>query len=82
MSNSPLYRTLRASLTEIAKRQRLLHRAALRTLLAGAETKAARNDAMAQAYIEHGYTLAEISKEVGLHYATISRIIKSVEKTS
>ncbi len=72
----------RKTVTEIPKRQRLLRRAALKTLLAGAETKAARNDAMAQACIEHGYTLAEISKEVGLHYATISRIIKSVEKTS
>ncbi len=72
----------RKKVTEIPKRQRLLRRAALKTLLAGAETKAARNDAMAQACIEHGYTLAEISKEVGLHYATISRIIKSVEKTS
>ncbi len=67
---------------KIPKRRRLLRCAALKTLLAGVETKAARNDAMAQACIEHGYTLAEISKEVGLHYATISRIIKSVEKTS
>ena len=64
---------------EIPKRQRLLHRKAVKEMLAGAKSKAERNKAMAQAYLEHGYTLAEISKEAGLHYATISRIIKAME---
>jgi DNA-binding MarR family transcriptional regulator len=40
------------------------------------------NDAMAQAYLKHGYTLTEIGCAVGLHYATISRIITALEKTS
>jgi hypothetical protein len=35
-----------------------------------------RNDAMARVYRERGYTLAEIGKEVGLHYATVSRLIR------
>jgi transposase len=37
---------------------------------------------MAQAYLTQGYTLAEIGQAVGLHYATISRIITALEKTS
>ena len=61
--------------SEIPKRQRLLHRPALKMLLAWTELKEARNNPVAQAHIEHGYTLAEISKAVGLHYATLSRII-------
>lgn len=65
---------------EIPKRQRRLHRPTLKRLFAGVDSKASRNQAMAQAYLEHGYTLAEIGREIGLHYATISRIIKASEK--
>ena len=69
------------AVTEIPKRQRQLHRPSLKTLLAGArESKAVRNAAMARAHLEHEYTLAQISKEVGLHYATISRLIKMLEE--
>ena len=70
------------STREIPKRQRLVHRPPLRTLLAGTDSKTARNIAMAQAYLKHGYTLSEIGRVVGLHYATISRLIKALEKTS
>ena len=65
------------TIAEIPKRQRRLHRPSLKSLLAGMDSKAARNQALARAYLEHGYTLAEIGREVGLHYATISRIIKA-----
>jgi len=65
---------------EIPKRQRRLHRPGLKKLLAGLDSKEARNQAMASAYLEHGYTLTEIGREVHLHYATVSRIIKSREK--
>jgi hypothetical protein len=37
---------------------------------------------MARAYLTYGYTLGEIGWAVGLHYATISRIISAMEKTS
>ena len=67
---------------EIPKRQRLVHRPSLRTLLASTDSKTARNIAMAQAYLKHGYTLSEIGRFIGLHYATISRLIKALEKTS
>lgn len=71
-----------AATAEIPKRQRLLHRPALEALLAGASSKAARNKALARAYLEYGYTLAEIGREAGLHYATVSRIIKALEQMS
>lgn len=70
------------STTEIPKRQRLVHRPSLKRLLAGTDSKTARNIAMVLAYLKHGYTLSEIGQAVGLHYATVSRLIKSLEKTS
>ena len=45
-------------------------------------TLAARNKAMAWAYLEHGYALTEIGREADLHYATVSRIIKAMEHIS
>lgn len=63
------------------KRQHQMHRPSLKTLLAGsADSKAVRNAAIARAYLAHGYTMAEIGNKVGLHYATISRLIKLWEK--
>ena len=64
---------------EIPKRQRKLHRPVLKQLLSAQTTREARNRAMAKAYLGHGYTLSEIGREIGLHYATVSRIIKAVE---
>ncbi len=40
------------------------------------EGKAARDTSILEAYTEHGYTLAEIGEFLGLHYATISRIVR------
>ena len=70
------------STAEIPQRQRVVHRPSLKTLLAGADSRTARNDAMARAHLTHGYTLTEIGQAVGLHDATISRIITAMEKTS
>ena len=70
----------RESVIEIPKRQRRVHRPALKELLANVKNKDDRNRAMTRAYLVHGYTLAEISREVGLHYATISRLVKAGEK--
>ena len=54
-------------------------RVSRKTLLTGADSRVARNDAMAWACLDHSYTLTEIGRAVGLHYATISRIIKTRE---
>jgi hypothetical protein len=56
-----------------------------RQVILGSEAfieRTARNEAMARAYLTYGYTLGEIGWAVGLHYATISRIISAMEKTS
>lgn len=71
---------LQEHVVEIPQRQRRLHRPTLKKLLAKVDSKETRDQAMAGAYLEHGYTLAEIGLEVGLHYATVSRIIKAREK--
>jgi AraC-like DNA-binding protein len=44
--------------------------------------KEARNPDMAHAYSERAYTLAEIGREMGLHYSTLSHIIKAREGMS
>lgn len=67
---------------EIPKRQRKLHRPALKQLLGASESRETRNRKMAKAYLEHRYTLTEIGQEAGLHYATVSRIITALEEMS
>ena len=68
-----------ASEHEVPKHQRMIHRPMLEQLFADIKTKADRNEAMARAYLEYGYTQAEISIELELHYATVSRLIKAIE---
>jgi len=62
--------------TETPRSQRLAHRPELARLLpgAGGESRAQRDAAIRDAHIRHAYTLAEIARHVGLHYATVSRI--------
>jgi putative transposase len=67
-----------ARAAEITKRQRLLHRPSIKKLLNNTKSRKERNLAMAKAHLEYGYTLAEIGKAAELHYATISRLIKSL----
>jgi DNA-binding MarR family transcriptional regulator len=33
-------------------------------------------------YLQHGYSLVEIGREAGLHYATVSRIVKAIGEMS
>ena len=37
---------------------------------------------LVRAYLRYGYTLAEIGRQAGLHYPTVSRIIKAMEEMS
>lgn len=64
---------------EVPKSQRMLLRPSLEVLFSGGQTKFSRNETMAQCYLEYGYTQAEIAVALGLHYATVSRIIKMIE---
>ena len=41
--------------------------------------KPARNEIIARAYLEHGYSMKQIAACLGLHYMTISRAVRAVE---
>ncbi|WP_407637377.1 helix-turn-helix domain-containing protein [Desulfonatronum thiodismutans] len=51
-------------------------------LFPGGQSKPHRDKAIAAAHIEHGYSQQSIAAHLGLHYATVSRIIKKERNTS
>jgi len=67
------------TLREIPKGQRLMGRPSLKRLfekMENAITK--RNHLIADAVHKYGYSQMEVARQVGLHYSTVSRLIKSV----
>lgn len=68
----------KSRLTEIPKKQRFAFRPSLKDLLTGQtiRSKEERNKAIVTAHLEYGYSLAEIARHLGLHYTTISKIVK------
>ncbi|MBU3914406.1 transposase [bacterium] len=68
--------------TEIPRDQRLILRPPLEMLFSSNVLKAKidRNRTIQKAFLAYGYSQAEISRHLGLHYSTISRLIK--DKTS
>ncbi|MGH8398569.1 MAG: addiction module toxin RelE, partial [Gammaproteobacteria bacterium] len=66
------------NLKEIPRRQRFAGRPALKALFAGETklTKVQRNALIQRAHREHGYTLVAIANTLGLHYTTVSKVIK------
>jgi AraC-like DNA-binding protein len=40
-------------------------------------SKPERNRRIVRAHLAHGYTLAEIARHGGLHYTTVSKIVKA-----
>ncbi len=69
-------------LKEIPRRQRsagrptLVHRFSSRSRT----DRTRRNKTICHAHLEHGYSLTEIGRTVGLHYSTISRIVNCEER--
>lgn len=63
---------------EIPRFQRMLFRPSLTELLAPERYsgKEERNSLMKRASLEYGYSFSEIGNYVGLHYATVSRIVR------
>ncbi|MCW5623552.1 MAG: transposase [Burkholderiales bacterium] len=64
-----------ADLGEIPRSQRRPRPKSLTAYAAAAD----RNRAIAQAYRSGGYTMKQIAEHFGLHYATVSRVIKAEE---
>jgi hypothetical protein len=69
----------RSDLTEIPREQRYASRPALEEIFSPQKVKSKeeRNTAIHRAYFENGYSMAEISRHVGLHYTTISKIVNA-----
>ncbi|MGB9699218.1 MAG: REP-associated tyrosine transposase [Thermodesulfobacteriota bacterium] len=69
-------------LREIPKEQKFPVRQNLEKFFTGIDTLDInnRNLAIYRAHVEGGYKLAEIAKFLGLHYASISRIISKIEE--
>jgi REP element-mobilizing transposase RayT len=69
----------KSALQEIPRVQRFADRPALEDILHDTEDRTQRDAAILKACNEHGYTQAQISAATGLHYSTVSKIIKKVE---
>ena len=78
---SPLLK-LTSALLEIPKVDRMLHRPDLASLFPTPERvdKTRRNQAIREAYREHGYSQKEIADHLGLHYTTVSNILRNVSQ--
>ena len=44
--------------------------------------KTERNKVIHEAHVRYGYTLKEIADQLGIHYATVSRIVKKMSETN
>lgn len=68
----------KGELKEVPRRQRLAHRPDLKALFPKGvrADKPARDKAIRRAHIRYGYTLAAIARAAGIHYSTVSKIIK------
>jgi DNA-directed RNA polymerase specialized sigma24 family protein len=66
---------------EIARADRLAGRPPLASLLTAemAADRNRRNAAIVEAHAVHDYSLAEISRHLGLHYSTVSRIANAAD---
>jgi REP element-mobilizing transposase RayT len=73
------FRTLlkdKNQIKEIPRAQRLVERPPLEDLFKGTRAKENRNRSIHQAHVTHAYTLSEIARHLGLHYTTVSKIVK------
>ena len=66
-------------LQEVPRNQRFLNRPSLEDLFACTSDRVSRNKTIYVAHIKHGYSQQEIAKHSGMHYSTISKIIKNPE---
>jgi len=66
-------------LKEISRKQRYITRPPLKAVLEYRD-KQKRDQAMYLAHLQYGYTLKEIAEYLGVHYATVSRVVKRIEE--
>ncbi len=63
-------------LKEISRAQRFVGRPGLEEVFEGVDKKVERNRKMVKAVYDHGYSQQELARYLGLHYSTVSRLIK------
>ena len=66
-------------LKEITREKRYVNRPPLNEILPQ-EDKKLKNQAIYKAYLKYGYTLKEIAEYIDVHYSTVSRVIKRIER--
>ena len=71
-----------AHTVEIPRRERLVARPKLEELMLGIEDKTERNERVYKAVRVYGYTLKDVADASGLHYSTVSVIVKRVAEAS
>ena len=65
-------------LKEITRKQRYVTRPPLNEILKPKDKKS-KNQVMYAAHLQHGYTLKDLAEYIGVHYTTVSRVIKKIE---
>jgi putative transposase len=68
----------KSALKEISRVDRFALRPSLENIFLTMQGKMERNELIRKAHIDYGYTLSEIGRHLGLHYTTISNIIKKL----
>ena len=71
-------------LREIPRSQRFAERPVLSDLTSGLITAGTtgENKVIHEAHVRYGYTLKEIADQLGIHYATVSRIVKKMSEAN
>lgn len=67
-------------LKEIPRTQQYVTRPSLDSIIEKREDKNSMAKSIFEANVRYGYSLKEIGEYIGVHYSTISRVIKRVEK--
>jgi putative transposase len=69
-------------LKEIPRAQRWAHRPGLKILFSDRvrQDKLQRDAAMRRACLEYGHTMAAVAREAGIHYSTVSKVIKGKDE--
>jgi hypothetical protein len=66
-------------LKEITREQRYLTNPPLNEIFKPQDQKS-KGQVMYEAHLQYGYTLKDIAEYIGLHYTTVSRAIKKIER--
>jgi hypothetical protein len=67
---------------DVPRKQRFIGRPPLEQIFMGVKTKNERNQCIVKAHMQFGYPQRSIAKTLGLHFATLSRIIKNEEMST